>query len=340
MMRVLLLLVTWLLAAPVHAASRVEQPEGWHVATFTGGLVMGDESDQVVVEKLAAHAEEALPRLAAELGIPPQLSVSVTVAPSEVLFRDMQPGRAPTWADGTAWPNDGLIFLRSPRLRPGPATPLSTVFDHELVHVLMGQAFGDRPVPTWLQEGVAKVMAREVNEHMTDALAGAMLTGRLLSLEEITSGFPSEPGRAQLAYAQSTDLVAFIRNHWGKEALQVVIQRMAQGEDVDTALRAATGLGPTALDAAWRGRLLASPLWLKALAQPGLWLGAGSLFFVVAGLFRLRRTHKKFDQMVQQDAIEDRRREEALMAALARRVPPYAPPLLRYPPDDGPGLVH
>ena len=67
MMRVLLLLVTWLLVAPARAASRVEQPEGWHVATFTGGLVMGDESDQLVVEKLAAHAEEALPRLAADL---------------------------------------------------------------------------------------------------------------------------------------------------------------------------------------------------------------------------------------------------------------------------------
>lgn len=339
MMRVLLLLVTWLLCAPARAAAP-EPPPGWHVATFSGGVVMGDPSDRAVVDRLADHADEALPRLADELGIPPELSVSVTLAPSQVAFRDMQPGRAPTWADGTAWPSDGLIFLRSPRLRPGTSTPLSTVFDHELVHVLMGQAFGDRPVPTWLQEGVAKVLAREVNESMTDALAGAMLTGRLLSLDEITRGFPAEPGRAQLAYAQSTDLVAFIRNHWGKEALQMVIRRMAAGEDVDTALRAATGLSPRALDAAWRGRLLASPLWLKALAQPGLWLGGGSLLFVVAGLFRLRRSHRKYDEMAKQEDLEDRRREEALMAALARRVPPSAPLWGRTPPDDGPGMVH
>jgi len=37
---------------------------------------------------------------------------------------------------------------------------------------------------------------------------------------------------------------------------------------------------------------------------------------------------------------EDRRREEALMAALARRAPPSAPLWGRYPPDDGPPIVH
>lgn len=337
MFALLLTLITWLFAAPAWAD---EVPEGWHTAPFSGGLVIGDPSDAAVVDNLARHADEALPRLADELGIPPKISVQVTVAPSQVAFRDMQPGRAPTWADGTAWPSDGLIFLRSPRLRGGQTAPLTTVFDHELVHVLMGQAFGDRPVPTWLQEGVAKVLAREVNASMTDALAAALLTRRLLSLDELTGGFPSEPGRAQLAYAESTDLVAFIRNRWGKEALQTVIQRMAAGDDAETALRAATGLGPRALDAAWRGRLLASPLWIKALAQPGLWLGIGSLAFVVAGLFRLRRTRKKFDRMVEQDALEDQRREAAVMAALARRRPPSAPLWVHPTPDDGPPVVH
>lgn len=339
MLRVLLILFTWLLCAPARADQPVLERD-WHVATFSGGVVMGDPVDAAVVDHLAEHAESALPRLADELGIPPKLSVNVTLAPSEVDFRDLQPGRAPSWADGTAWPKDGLIFLKSPRLRPGDATPLSTVFEHELVHVLMGQAFGDRPVPTWLQEGVAKVLAREVNASMTDALAAAMLSRRLLSLDEITGGFPAEPGRAQLAYAQSADLVAFVRNQWGKPALQVVIQKMAAGASADEALRAATGLGPTALDAAWRGRLLASPLWIKALAQPGLWLGLGSFIFIVGGLFRLRRTRKKFDHMVEVEAIEDRRREEALMAALARRAPPSAPLWGRYPPDDGPPIVH
>lgn len=325
MARLVLLLFFWLFGMTARAASTYE------FASFQGGVVLGDPADVATVVYLAAHADEALPRLAGELGVRQPTGLRVTVAPSELAFRDLQPGRPPAWADGTAWPNQGLIFLKSPRIRPGTATPLSTVLEHELVHVLLGQAFGDRPVPAWLQEGVAKVLAREVTPDMSDALAGAVLGGSLLSLDELTDGFPADPMRARLAYAQSADLIAYLRNHHGEEALPVLVRRMAAGADVDEAMRAATGLSPLALDAAWRARLLASPIWLRALVRPELWLGLAGLFFLVGGAFKLRRNRARLARWEEREAMED-----ALLQALAARgalVPssaggPYAPDLV------------
>ncbi len=255
-----------------------------------------------------------MPRLASELGVAEVSGVRVTVAPSEVLFRDLQPGRPPAWADGVAWPEQSLVFLKSPRLRYGTATPLETVLDHELVHVLLGQAFGDRPVPSWLQEGVAKVLAREVTPQMTDALAGAVLSGSLLSLDELTGNFPADPMRAQLAYAQSADMVAFLRNRWGQEALRVLIRQMAAGQDVEDAVRAATGMAPIALEASWRAKLLASPIWLRALVRPELWMGLVGLAFLVGAGLRIRRTRQRLALWGEREAMED-----AVMQALAAR---------------------
>jgi len=308
MARLLLLLVVWLLALPARAA------QTWDMASFPGGVVVGDPADQPTVAHLAAHATEALPQLAEALGVPVPGGLRVTVAPSEVAFRDLQPGKPPGWADGTAWPSSGEIFLKSPRIRYGTATPLDTVLDHELVHVLLGDAFGDRPVPSWLQEGTAKVLAREYTPQMTDALAGAVLGRSLLSLQELTGGFPAEPGRAQLAYAQSADLIAFLRNRYGPEALPKLVGRMARGEDVETAMRAVTGLPPLALEAAWRARLLASPIWLRALVRPELWMGLGGLAFLIGGSFRLRRNRARLARWEEQEDME-----AAVMAALAAR---------------------
>ena len=220
MVRILLLLVVWLFALPARAA------QSWDVASFPGGVVVGDPSDQPTVQHLAKHATDALPLLADALGVPLPEDLRVTLAPSEVAFRDLQPGKPPAWADGTAWPSSGEVFLKSPRIRYGTSTPLDTVLDHELVHVLLGQAFGDRPVPSWLQEGTAKVLAREYTPQMTDALAGAVLGHSLLTLGELTGGFPAEPGRAQLAYAQSADLIAFGRPYISNPDL---VERIAQG---------------------------------------------------------------------------------------------------------------
>ena len=296
-------------------------PDGWTASTMPYGVVYGAERDAEAEARLARHASEAVPRLAEALGLPAGADLRVYLTESEEQFRTLQPGMPPDWADGTAWPHRGLVFLKSPRIRAGTASALEQVLDHEIVHVLLGRAFGDQDPPRWLQEGMAQVMAREVTADKQATLARGQLGGGLLTLEDLSTGFPHNVFRAQLAYAQSADLVAFIQNTWGPEALRTLVAEMAAGRPAAAAIFAATGQRMDEVDVAWRARLASSPMWLSTLAQDGAWWGLAAMLFVVGGLRVRARNRRKLARWDREERLRD-----AVLEALSRRYEDRAPP--------------
>jgi len=248
----------------------------------------------------------------------------VVLADDEESFFAMQPGRPPLWADGTAWPHQALVFLKSPRARPGTATPLEVVLDHEITHVLLGQAFGHRPVPTWLQEGLAQWIAGEYGPDTVRRLSRASLSGGLLTLDDIKFGFPKDPIRANLAYAQSADLIAYIASEHGEEAIHELVGEMARGTPVNAAFRKATGSFAHELDAQWRDRLEQSSFGISLLAEETLWFGLGAPVLVLGWLGVRRRNRRRKEQW---------REEEARKDAMYRAMRPRAP---QTPPRPGP----
>lgn len=290
-------------------------PGGWSTEYGLYARVHAPDHDWVTARRLSRHATEAVPRIAEDLGVPAGRTMDIYIAPSERTFDAMQPGRPPEWADGTAWPHRGLIYLHTPSARDGTASPLEQVLDHEIVHVLLGRAFGPRPVPRWLQEGIAQIQAREYTPEKTKALAGGVLGDSLLSIEDITQGFPSDPIRAQLAYAQSADLIAFIQNTYGEEAVRTLIREMSRGRAPGASMRAATGLSIDAVDQAWRGEIESSLLWLQPLVSDEFLLGSFGLFFIGASIAALRRRKRRLDEWAVQEA-----RQDAYADALRRRL--------------------
>lgn len=298
-------------------ADRPPLPEGF---VSVGGLyadVHGDPRDMATVDRLADHAASAVPRIAERLGLGTGPRMRVVLAKDEASFFEMQPGRPPSWADGTAWPHQALVFLKSPRIRAGTATSLEQVLDHEITHVLLGQAFGNRPVPTWLQEGLAQWIAGEYGPETLDRLAKASLAGGLLTLDEIKYGFPADPVRANLAYAQSADLIAYIASEYGEESLHVLISEMARGTPVNAAFREATGSFAHELDAAWRARLEESSFGLAALGDETLWFGLGAPILVLGWLGVRRRNRRRKEAWAEEEA-----RQNAFYAAMRRPRPP------------------
>lgn len=278
-------------------------PASWVQYSDPYATVYAAEADAATALHLSRYVAASLPRVAEEMGLPIGNRVHIFVAPSQEDFFALQPGSAPDWADGTAYPHRGLVFLRAPRVRAGSAEPLEQVLDHELAHILLGRAFGARPVPRWLQEGVAQLVAREYTMELTDRIGAGMFGDDLLSLEELTAGFPADPLRAQLAYAQSADFVAFLINQHGQEALHGIIREMAGGTTFAAAVRATTGVSIDTIDAQWRQRLAGSEmLWLRPLVSDTMILSVAGMAFMGLGALALRRRRQQLREMGDDEA--------------------------------------
>jgi hypothetical protein len=264
--------------------------------------------DAGIVADLVERAPDVTSELLERSGLDLPRHVDVVVAPDPSTFAAVQPGEPPDWAAGTAWSDRGEIYLRS-RLRRQGADPIHQTFTHEVVHIAVGRAF-DHP-PRWLNEGLAKVLAREFDPRSHALLSQAALSGSLLSLEDITRRWPSRAGHARLAYAQSTDFVAYLSNQ-GDGALPDLIGRLADGEELDAALLGSTGQDLAALEADWRGRMTFWHALIPVIGSSGAVWGLATVIFLIAA-FRQRRKFKR-----QMAAMEER--ERALLAAV--EVPP------------------
>ena len=259
---------------------------GWWAQEGQYARVFAGATDSDTSRRLANHAAAAVPRLAARLGVPAGATIDVYLAPTQEDFDRLQPGVPPEWADGTAWPRWGIIFLRSPHARPGTAAPLEQVLDHELVHVLLGRAFAGPP-PRWLQEGLAQYYAGELGPDTATTLSGVVFgRERLFALNALSRSFYADPLLAREAYAASADFVGFLAGRYGEAAVHRLIDAMAQGASFEAAVPIATGESMVSIEAAWAGRWSDPARWITHL-EDVLWGLAAAL--VVVGAWRARR---------------------------------------------------
>ncbi|MCB9680677.1 MAG: hypothetical protein H6733_04325 [Alphaproteobacteria bacterium] len=262
-------------------------PDDWVEVSGVAFVAHGHAEDLALLDALEAHGSAALPRLARELGVPLGGTFHVFVADTPAEFVTLQPGSPPTWADGTAYPSIGAIYLRHPDLRGGLAKPLEQVLDHELVHVLLGRAFGEVPVPHWLQEGVAQVLAGETGPELPERIARGSMGAALFDLQGLERGFPSDPHRADLAYAQSADFIQWLGASYGPDALRDLIRLTREQRSLTEAVHRITGLPLDEIDARWRARLQATtPFFGSADQLEGFLWGAVGLMLLGVGASR------------------------------------------------------
>lgn len=281
-------------------------PPDWVTVPGTWLRVYGDEAHLGLMTHIARHGSEALPALAERLQVPIGTTVHVYVAGDDAVFRAIQPGVPPTWADATAWPKLGAVFLRTPGARGVTDAPLEQVLEHELVHVLLGRAFAPERPPQWLQEGVAQLLAGEIGPEEAQTLQAAHRLGGLVPLRTLERGFPADPRRAQLAYAESADFVAWLVDEHGEEALPTLIRASAAGDTMRQAVRLATGRYLEDVEADWQARWAARPgLEVSMLASVDWLFALGGVALAAAFVQRRRRFRRRLEEMAQEEALVD-----------------------------------
>ena len=139
----------------------------------------------------------------------------------------------------------------------------------------------------------------------------------MLRLSELDRHFPTRPYEVNLAYAQSADVVGFLRRSDSDERrFQGMIQSLRNGETFDVALANAYGWTRVGLERQWRESLRTRYRILPALLT-GSTIWAAAAILVIVGYRRRRRYHHlKLEQMAHREELE------ALQAASQ---PPPAP---------------
>jgi len=132
--------------------------------------------------------------------------------------------------------NDGKI--RIPISGVNSVTPaLAHVLRHELTHSFIAQITHGR-APTWLNEGLAQLEEGRTTADFGPRLAALYASGHQVPLSQLEAGFQdySSP-EAAVAYAESLAATDYIRATYGAGDLARILQRLGEGQSMESALR-------------------------------------------------------------------------------------------------------
>jgi hypothetical protein len=211
----------------------------------------------------------------------------------------------PDYATGVAYSSSGLILLTMSAPETWEPPELEVVLVHELSHVALHRAVLGNSLPRWFNEGVAIHQSEVRLLPRMESLLRAAAQRSMLRLSELDKRFPDRPHEVNVAYAQSADVIGFLRRDRNDQRrFHHMIQSLRDGETFDTALATAYGWTRVGLERQWRESLRTRYRILPALfAGSTIWVAA-AILVIFAYRRRRRYHHMKIEQMAYREQID------------------------------------
>ncbi len=149
--------------------------------------------------------------------------------------------RTPVWISGFADGESRTIVLFPGRVSSYPDDNLKTLVHHEIAHVLVAEAARGRPVPRWLNEGLATVAAREWGIEDRARYAAAVVGRGPRTTAELDLGFAQGGRRVARAYALSGAFVRWLRSEYGEQVTARILELLSRDMRFREAFVRATG---------------------------------------------------------------------------------------------------
>ncbi|MBI3791993.1 MAG: hypothetical protein HY275_14105 [Gemmatimonadetes bacterium] len=277
--------------------------------------ILADARDEPLARALLASAAErdTFPGLAR-----PRQAVIVMIAPDADRFRAWAGALAPEWGAAVAFPARRLVVMQGRAANTSAGDPV-TVLRHELAHLALHEALGDR-APRWFDEGYASFAAGEWgrDEYLATSLALVVRRGR--SLEAVDSGFAAGAISAEASYALAYRAVAEMAALDPERGLALLFRYWGETPRLDAAMRRAYGITLDGFERRWQQR---TRLRYGALALAADLTIATLVFLALLGplwWMRRRRDRQRLAAMRAADALAEARERESAIAALLREV--------------------
>lgn len=299
-----------LCAAMTNAPSQARaNPNGFAEETFEGNRWVYPQAAHDEIVALRVGSREAWRRITAELDLhgAPGLTIRVGRSPEEMRALASDVGALPAYASGVAFPDRSTIFLTLTAPDTWELVDAATVLAHEMSHVALHRAVNGNELPRWFTEGVAIDHAQERSLERFRTLWEGTVSGALIPLDGLSAHFPTQHHNVNLAYAQSSDFVRFLkRQPHGDLRFSRLLDAIADGTSFPEAILRAYHAPLPTLEREWREQLHLRfgrwPLLLSGLA--GLWLILAVLL-VVAYVRTRRRHHRTLARWAEEESRLD-----------------------------------
>lgn len=226
----------------------------WHEQTQGPITVRWYQGDDRFGDAALQAARQALSAAGAAVGTTSFRPVQIFLYGDQNDFRLALGRGVDQWVGGQTFPVYRVVLLYAP---PTDVAGVQRSIAHEMTHIAMDSTAeeGIGTLPSWLSEGLAMVAEGPMDPPLQQALAEAVRSHRLLSIESLSGNFPDSTQEATLAYAESRSLVSYFLQTYGRQKLAVLVQAFRSGATSDEAFRQSTGLATLEFQRAWEANL-------------------------------------------------------------------------------------
>jgi hypothetical protein len=276
----MVLAVAWLGAASLAAQPAAPELVFEQLGTDGGALA-----------RLGTIDEDQLRRIVELVGLEtPGEPIRVVLAAEDTGVAQQTPAWIAGFAHGAA---DTVVLFPSRSLRY-PHDSLQAVLHHEVAHILIGRAAGDRHVPRWFNEGLATVAERAWHFEDRRRLAWTLLAGGPPGMDEVDARFALGGTDAANAYAVASAFVRDLIDAHGPGLPARILGAVARGETFDEAFRAATGQPLHVAEREFHVRLRSWERWVPLLTSPfALWMFVTLLALYAIHVRQRRRAERR-----------------------------------------------
>ena len=215
------------------------------------------KGDRSFAQDLLDSGLEALKLLASDTGSRLEQPVEIYIYASS---NDLQGAMiySQEWTGGVAFVDYGILAIG---VAPAELAWGKSAMAHELAHLVTYQMtynpYGD--IPNWLNEGLSMYAEGDLDLTFRALLDNAIASDNLISVQSLSSSFPTDVEQATLSYAESYSLVEFLIQEHGSGKMLELLDVFKQGSTYDDALEQVYDLDTAGLDDTWRLSLGLNP---------------------------------------------------------------------------------
>lgn len=272
-----LILLLLLYVAPLLAQPGLEQYARQDSGRFR---VLYAPQDAGVVHDLWRTIRDRVPQVEQRLRLALADTVTFVIAPTQQDWARLTRG-APLWSNGLAYSQAGIAILKSPRFGL-PYGPLPLTAVHEYVHLLMAAGAPNAQFPRWLEEGLAQVLAGQM-DYMDDASLGrAAISGRVHSLGRLEGLMGMSAMEARQGYAESAVAVQLLEKQFGMAGISNFVHDLRAGRPYEEAFATIFGMPLGQFDGMYLSYVKRN-FRLSFFGDMELWVSGAFVVLVLAG---------------------------------------------------------